>query len=88
LFYWSRETLNSNAELDYIIAVNGEIYPIEVKASKSGSMQSLFLFLKEKNRNNGIRCSMENFSNYESIFVFPLYAMANIKTFLLDMKYE
>ena len=85
LFYWSREALNSNAELDYIIAVNGEIYPIEVKASKSGSMQSLFLFLKEKNRNIGIRCSMENFSNYESIFVFPLYAIENIKTSLLEM---
>jgi len=86
LYYWSREALNSNAELDYIIAINGEIYPIEVKANRSGSMQSMYLFLKEKNRNIGIRCSMENFSKLESIFIFPLYAMENIKTFLIKMK--
>lgn len=83
LFYWSREALNSNAELDYIISVNGDIYPVEVKANNSGSMQSMYIFLKEKNKKNGIRCSMENFSSYESIHVFPLYAMANIKSFFL-----
>lgn len=85
LFYWSREALNSNAELDYIMAVNGEIYPIEVKASHSGSMQSMYLFLKEKNKKCGIRCSMENFASYDSIFVFPLYALDNIKSFMISI---
>jgi len=81
LFYWSRESLNSNAELDYIISVNAEIYPIEVKASNSGSMQSLHIFMKEKNSKLGIRSSLENFSRYDSILVFPLYAIDNIKRF-------
>jgi len=81
LFYWSRESLNSNAELDYVFSINSEIYPLEVKASNSGSMQSMYIFMKEKNIKQGIRCSMENFSKYESIFVFPLYAINNIKAF-------
>jgi predicted AAA+ superfamily ATPase len=81
LFYWSRESLNSNAELDYIISVNGEIFPLEVKASNSGSMQSMYIFLKEKNKKIGIRSSLENFSHYDSILVFPLYAIDNIKRF-------
>jgi len=49
LFYWHREALNSNAELDYLIQKNDEIVPIEVKSGSKGSMNSMFIFLKEKN---------------------------------------
>ena len=51
---------------------------MEVKAGTKGAMQSLHVFLKEKNTNKGIRCSLENFSEFESIEVVPLYAIGNI----------
>jgi hypothetical protein len=41
-------------------------------------MQSLFLFLEEKKLSQGIRISNENFSTYDSIEVYPLYAVENI----------
>ncbi len=75
LFYWQREKLNSQAEVDYIIQKNRDIFPIEVKSGVRGSMQSLFLFLKEKKQNKGIRCSLENYSEYDNILVCPLYAI-------------
>ncbi len=78
LYYWHRESKSSNAEIDYLIVRNNEIVPIEVKAGTKGSMQSMFMFLKEKNTNYGIRISNENFSKYERILVFPLYAVENI----------
>ncbi|MGE5426690.1 MAG: ATP-binding protein [Methylococcaceae bacterium] len=78
LYYWQREALNSNAEVDYLIQKQQNIIPLEVKSGTKGSMQSLYIFLKEKNRPFGIRLSLENFSNYESICVFPLYAVSNI----------
>jgi len=78
LYYWQRDALNSNAEIDYLIQKQHEIIPLEVKAGTKGSMQSLFLFLKEKKRPFGIRLSMENFAVYDSIKVFPLYAVSNI----------
>lgn len=78
LFYWHREALNSSAEVDYIIPVNKEIIPLEVKSGKKGSMNSLLLFLKEKKAKYGCRLSLENFSEYGNIRVFPLYAMTNI----------
>ncbi len=78
LYYWHREAKNSNAEVDYIIAENAGIIPIEVKSGTKGSMQSLFLFLKEKNLNKGLRISTENFSAYGNIEVYPLYAVENI----------
>ena len=78
LYYWHRESRNSNAELDYLIVKKNNIYPVEVKSGKSGSMQSMNIFLKSKNIQKGIRISKENFSNYNNIDVYPLYAVSNI----------
>ncbi len=78
LFYWHREALNSNAEVDYIIQKNNEIVPIEVKSGLKGSMNSMFLFLMEKNAKYGCRLSLENFAEYKNIRVYPLYALGNI----------
>lgn len=78
LYFWQREALNSNAEIDYVIQKGEEILPIEVKSGKKGSMQSLFLFLKEKNIAKGIRFSTENYSSYDQIDVYPLYAVADV----------
>lgn len=78
LYYWQRESKNSQAEVDYIVQKNTTIIPVEVKSGNKGSMQSLFLFLNEKNVETGIRVSQENFSQYNKIKVFPIYAVANI----------
>ena len=80
LYYWHREALNSNAEVDYIIQKNKDIIPIEVKSGKKGSMQSLILFLKEKNRPYGIRFSLENYSRYGQILSCPLYSVREVIT--------
>ena len=77
LYYWHREALNSHAEVDYLLQKNLEIIPVEVKSVTKGSMTSLYLFLKEKKGPYGIRFSLENFSAYEQIRVFPLYAVSS-----------
>ena len=79
LYYWSREKQQSNAEIDYVIQKNGKIIPIEVKSGSSGKMQSIYTFLKEKKIEYGIRTSLENFSIYNKIQVYPLYAIGNIQ---------
>lgn len=55
LYYWNREKKNSNAEIDYLYQYNNKIFPIEVKAGKSGSLKSLHQFLHEKKLTKGIR---------------------------------
>lgn len=80
LYYWHREAKSSNAEVDYIIQHQASILPIEVKAGTKGSMQSLFLFMNEKKIGKGIRISQENFSTYNNIEVYPLYAVANLNS--------
>ena len=79
LYYWHREAKSSNAEVDYIIQVGSQILPIEVKAGTKGSMQSLRIFMDLKNTEKGIRISQENFSAYQNIEVYPLYAVANLQ---------
>ncbi len=46
IYFWNRLKKSSQAELDYLISKNGQLIPIEVKSSTSGSLKSLHLFLK------------------------------------------
>ena len=78
LYYWSREKPQSSAEIDYVIQRNEKIIPIEIKSGGTGKMQSMFVFLNEKKAEYGIRLSLENFSMYDRIRVYPLYAVGNI----------
>jgi uncharacterized protein len=73
LYYWHREMPSSNAEVDYLVQKDGHVLPVEVKASQKGSMQSLLLFMKEKN-SKGVRVSLENFGIFQDISIVPLYA--------------
>ena len=78
LYYWQRAKRQGNAQIDYIIQKGEQIVPIEVKAGTQGAMQSLRLFMTEKNIGKGIRTSLENFAHYENIEVYPLYAISNL----------
>jgi predicted AAA+ superfamily ATPase len=78
LYFWTRENPQSQAEIDYLMQEKGKIIPIEVKSGTSGKMQSMYLFLKEKQAEYGIRTSLENFATYDKINVYPLYAIGNL----------
>jgi predicted AAA+ superfamily ATPase len=79
LYYWQRDAKNSQAEVDYVCQFNENIVPLEVKSGTKGSMQSLYLFLKEKNIASGIRLSLENFSSLDQVDIFPIYSIQNMK---------
>jgi predicted AAA+ superfamily ATPase len=78
LYCWVREKKNANAQIDYIVQLEESIVPVEVKSGKQGKMQSMWMFMKEKNSRYGIRTSLENFCKYQNIFIYPLYAIGNI----------
>lgn len=78
LYCWHREKSQSNAQVDYVIQHNNSVLPIEIKAGTKGAMQSLRVFMTEKHLTKGVRSSLENFSRYENISVYPLYAISNL----------
>ncbi|MDR0575010.1 MAG: ATP-binding protein [Tannerella sp.] len=79
MHYWQRMERNAQAEVDYVITMNSSIFPVEVKANTSGSMQSMYKFIELKGSEYGYRTSLENFCTYNKVRVVPLYALSNIR---------
>ena len=77
LYYWYRS--GANAEVDYVTQRGEAIIPIEVKASGKGSMQSMFSYLETFPAVPfGIRVSLEDFSSYDRIHIYPVYAIGKM----------
>jgi len=55
LNYWLREGKSSNAELDFVVSLRGNIVPIEVKSGATGTLKSLHQFMGTKNAALAIR---------------------------------
>lgn len=79
LFYWQRESRGSEAEIDYLSTIEGEIIPIEVKAGKGSRLKSLHSFLSSHPKTPyGIKISLAERSQFEKIVSIPLYAAFEI----------
>jgi len=55
LTYWLREGRANNAEVDFVVGLQGHVIPIEVKAGATGSMKSLHQFMGEKGGDLAVR---------------------------------
>lgn len=55
LQYWLRDVRSSSAELDFLLVWHNKLIPIEVKAGKTGSMKSLYIFMEESEADFAIR---------------------------------
>jgi len=73
LFSWKREEKNSSAEIDFLVALDQWIVPIEVKSGSIGKLRSLKLFMEEKKAPLGIRISATPLSLQGNILSVPLY---------------
>ncbi len=71
LYYWQ---LGSQYEVDFLINMEGNIIPIEVKASDNTTSSSLNYYIKRYNPIYSIRVSTKNFGFSNNIKSIPLYA--------------
>ncbi len=79
LYYWHRESRTAQAEVDYLIQRQGQVVPIEVKSGLGRTLKSLQLFLEEHKKSSyGIRFSVNNYSHYQNVKSYPLYAVAQV----------
>ena len=89
LYWWENLERGTTSEVDYLLAHNMRILPVEVKSGISGKMKSLHLFMRNKNINDAVRCSLENFGeltirdgeecqSQRTIRIIPLYAISNL----------
>lgn len=78
LFFWVREQAGSSAEVDYVITVNDQIIPLEVKSGAVGKLKSLKLFMQEKPSKLGIRVSQAPLAYSHNILSVPFYLISQI----------
>lgn len=94
-YYWVRQSKNSLAEVDYVIPVQSQIVPMEVKAGVQGGMKSLWEFMREKNYTKAVRCSLENIGSFDytdikahnairHVTICPLYAISQMQRLLKE----
>jgi predicted AAA+ superfamily ATPase len=53
--FWVREARNSQAEIDFVMNLNGKLLPIEVKSGDNSKLKSLHLFMEQTNGNIAVR---------------------------------
>ena len=89
LHYWARQARGSQAEIDYVVARDSHVLPIEVKAERQGGMKSLWGFMRDKQLTEAVRCSLENFGEFtftdtkahdavRHVTICPLYALSQL----------
>ncbi|MFV9691785.1 MAG: ATP-binding protein [Desulfobacteria bacterium] len=71
LFYWCREKRQASSEVDYVQACRSMIFPVEVKAGKTGTLKSLQVFIKEKGVNLGVRFNADLPVLHDADFSLP-----------------
>ena len=85
IYYWSRESKGSQAEVDFVIGHGGMVIPIEVKAGATGTLRSLRQFMLDKKCKVGVRFSQHPLSMVDGILSIPLYMVSELHR-LLELK--
>jgi len=88
LYYWHKDS-SPQAEIDYLVTINYQVVPIEVKSGKGSTLKSLHYFLEtHKESPYGIKFSTQDYSilhersvlsdTEHTIYSYPLYAIAKV----------
>jgi uncharacterized protein len=79
LYYWHRDIPQSQAEIDYVIQQGNNIVPVEVKGGSGKTLKSFHIFLESHTHTPyGIRFSTNNYSIFEKLHSYPLYAIVKV----------
>ncbi|MCM2280464.1 MAG: DUF4143 domain-containing protein [Bdellovibrionaceae bacterium] len=60
LFYWLRDKKTQNAEVDFVLAHQGKVAPVEIKSGQGGKLKSLVQFIAEKKVSSAFRFDLKD----------------------------
>ncbi len=102
IYYWTRESQKSNAEVDFAVAKGSLIIPIEVKSGMSGTLKSLHQLMYEKKLSIAFRFDLQPASIQEisttisaksglvssryKLISLPLYAVELLPKFIDEIR--
>ena len=85
IYYWEREAKSSSAEVDYIIRIGSKVFPIEVKAEKTGRLKSLHIYLEKYSIPYGIKISQQQKLFNKPVLSIPFYLIKYLKDYIYDI---
>ncbi len=72
-----------NAEIEYVVPVNQEVIPVEIKSGKRTKSQSLSSYRNRYNPKYEIQLTTKKFNKSDSGYInIPLYYAGNFKKFI------
>lgn len=102
LYYWLKDKSSQKAEIDFLVGVGHQIWPIEVKSDGQGQLQSLKYFCFEKNITKAIKLSQKPYSQNNmkakitqnnktqqfefQLYNLPIYAVEFLRAFIEKRK--
>jgi len=75
--YWTNDS--ATAEIDFVLQLDGQIIPIEVKSSINLKAKSLMVYREKFQPKTQIRTSLANYNKAGSLFDIPLYALGELE---------
>lgn len=79
LYYWHKDSAPAQTKVDYVFAIQEQIVPVAVKSGDGRTLKSMHNFLAtHPSSSYGIRFSTQNYSLYDKIHNYPLYAIAKV----------
>ncbi len=90
LYYWARDAKNSNAEVDYLVVLEGKVVPVEVKDGPSGKLRSLHLYRETYQPPYSVvfHSGPKGILKKEKIAFLPLYLAGAFAKFGLELPKE
>jgi predicted AAA+ superfamily ATPase len=78
LHFWERPKKGAQAEVDFLIELNNQVIPIEVKSGERGTLRSLDQYILENNPNQAFVLSQKNIAKLEDTLFLPLYLAGHL----------
>jgi len=75
--YWTNDS--ATAEIDFILQMDGNIIPIEVKSSINLKAKSLVVYREKFQPKTEIRTSLANYNQNGTLFDIPLYMLSELQ---------
>jgi predicted AAA+ superfamily ATPase len=97
LNFWARDKNQSNAEVDYVLPIQGRLIPVEVKQGAVGRLRSLHAFINAAPHSTAVRLYGGEFSVQKSSTIdgkpftlinIPWYHAARVETYVQQTELE
>lgn len=85
LYCWENPKHSSSAEIDFLMNLNQQMLPIEVKSGSIGRLKSLRQFMKIKGTALGIRISENPLTFKDGILSIPFYLIGEMARLIKEL---